>query len=103
MKAIDIKWDTDNEIIDLPTEVEIPEGYSEDEVADYLSDEYGCCVFSFDIDADKKRYEIYDINDEVMGRADDLRDAQDYAENNGAKFIMDVETNEIVWGSDEEE
>ena len=38
-----------------------------------------------------------------MECADDLRDAQDYAENNGAKFIMDVETNEIVWGSDEEE
>ena len=102
MKAIDIKWDTDNEIIDLPTEVEIPEGYSEDEVADYLSDEYGYCVFNFDIDADKKRYEIYDINDEVMERADDLRDAQDYAENNGAKFIMDVETNEIVWDSVED-
>ena len=102
MKAINIKWDTDNEMIDLPTEVEIPEEYSEDDVADYLSDEYGYCVFNFDIDADKKRYEIYDINDEVMERADDLRDAQDYAENNGAKFIMDVETNEIVWGSDED-
>ena len=38
-----------------------------------------------------------------MECADDLRDAQDYAENNSAKFIMDVETNEIVWGSDEEE
>ena len=51
MKAINIKWDTDNEMIDLPTEVEIPEGYSEDEVADYLSDEYGYCIFNFDIDA----------------------------------------------------
>ena len=102
MKAINIKWDTDNEMIDLPTEVEIPEEYSEDEAADYLSDEYGYCVFNFDIDADKKRYEIYDANDEVMERADDLRDAQDYAENNGAKFIMDVETNEIVWDSVED-
>ena len=103
MKAINIKWDTDDQVIDLPTEVEIPEGYSEDEVADYLSDEYGYCVFNFDIDNDKKIYEIYDINDEAMGRADDFRNAQDYAENNGAKFIIDVETNEIVWGSDEEE
>ena len=50
MKAIDIKWDTDNEIINSPTEVEIPEGYSEYYVAYYLSDEYGFCVFSFDID-----------------------------------------------------
>ena len=102
MKAINIKWDTDNEVIVLPTEVKIPEGYSEDEVADYLSDEYGYCVFNFDIDDDEKKYEIYDINDEVMERTDDLRDAQDYAENNDAKFIMDVETNEIVWGSDKE-
>ena len=91
MKAINIKWDTDDQVVDLPTEVEIPEGYSEDEVVDYLSDEYGFCVFNFD------------INDEVMECADDLRDAQDYAENNSAKFIMNVETNEIVWGSDEEE
>ena len=51
MKAINIQWDTDNEMIDLPTEVEIPEDYSEDEVADYLSDEYGYCIFNFDIDA----------------------------------------------------
>ena len=54
MKAINIQWDTDNEMIDLPTEVEIPEGYSEDEVVDYLSDEYGFCVFSFDIDDDEE-------------------------------------------------
>ena len=102
MKAINIKWDTDNEVVDLPTEVEIPEGYSEDDIADYLSDEYGWCVFGFDIVPDpKKKYEIYDINHEVMERMDDLRDAQDYAETNNAMFIMDVETNEIVWGSDE--
>ena len=103
MKAINIKWDTDDQVVDLPTEVEIPKGCFEEEVADYFSDEYGYCVFNFDIDNDEKRYEIYDINNEVMECADDLRDAQDYAENNGAKFIMDVETNEIVWGSDEEE
>ena len=102
MKAINIKWDTDDQVVDLPTGVEIPEGYSEDEIADYLSDEYGFCVFNFDIDGNEKRYEIYDINSEVMECADDLCDAQDYAENNGAKFIMDVETNEIVWGSDED-
>ena len=56
MKAINIQWDTDNEMIDLPTEVEIPEGYSEDEVVDYLSDEYGFCVFSFDIDDDEEEW-----------------------------------------------
>ena len=50
MKAINIKWDTDDQVVDLPTEVEIPEGCSEDDVADCLSDEYGYCVFNFDID-----------------------------------------------------
>ena len=53
--------------------------------------------FELDTDSDKKRYEIYDINDEVMERADDFRDALDYAENNNAKFVMDIRTNKIVW------
>ena len=54
MKAINIQWDTDDQVVDLPTEVEIPEGYSEDDVADYLSDEHGYCVFNFDIDDDEE-------------------------------------------------
>lgn len=58
MKAINIKWDTDDQVVDLPTEVEIPEGYSEEEVADYLSDEYGYCVFNFDIDDNKKMKKV---------------------------------------------
>ena len=58
MKAINIQWDTDDQVVDLPKEVEIPEGYSEDEVADYLSDEYGYCVFSFDIDDDEKMKKV---------------------------------------------
>ena len=48
--AIDIKWDTDGEEdIDLPTRVKIPIYIDEDEVADFLSNEYGYCVFGFDI------------------------------------------------------
>ena len=54
MKAINIKWDTDDQVVDLPTEVEIPKGCFEEEVADYLSDEYGYCVFNFDIDDDEE-------------------------------------------------
>ena len=83
MKAINIKWDTDDQVVDLPTEVEIPEGYSEDEVADYLSDEYGYCVFNFDIDGDEKMKNLQML---LLGLKS-----------------KDVETNEIVWGSDEEE
>ena len=39
-----IIWVTDGEDVKLPTEVEVPDGYSDDEVADYLSDTYGWLV-----------------------------------------------------------
>lgn len=61
--AVNIEWDTDGEDINLPREVEIPsevipedadideyiEGYTE-EVEDYLSDNYGFCVFGFNLE-----------------------------------------------------
>lgn len=67
IKAINIKWDTDNEVVDLPSEVEIPEmiihkeceyckGYEWEEcdsnsqsVNNYLSDTYGWCVFDYQL------------------------------------------------------
>lgn len=58
MKAVNIDWCLDNDdYINLneqdilpPTEVDIPYGVEEDEVADYLSDEYGYLVYSFEIE-----------------------------------------------------
>jgi hypothetical protein len=51
MKATNIKWDTDGYVIEwLPLNVEIPPHIEEDEIADYLSDEYGFCVESFEIE-----------------------------------------------------
>ena len=58
MKAVNIDWCLDNDDyinlneqdILLPTEVDIPYGVEEDEVADYLSDEYGYLVNSFEIE-----------------------------------------------------
>lgn len=47
--SIDIKWDTDNEVVDLPSQVEIPQDIAEDDVADYLADLYGFCVFSYSV------------------------------------------------------
>ena len=50
IKIYDIDWDTDGEVVDdLPTEiiVEASAVGSLDDIADYLSDEYGFCVFSF--------------------------------------------------------
>lgn len=36
-----IIWETDGEVVDLPTEVEVDDNLSDDEIADYLSDTYG--------------------------------------------------------------
>lgn len=57
MKAVNIDWCLDNDdYINLneqdmlpPTEVDIPYGVEEDEIADYLSDEYGYLVESYEI------------------------------------------------------
>lgn len=49
--AVDIKWDTDGEDIEgLPERVSIPLFIDDDEIADYLSDTYGYCVFGFNIE-----------------------------------------------------
>jgi hypothetical protein len=43
-------WETDGMSIDeigLPTEVDVPNNIEENEIADYLSDEYGYLVESF--------------------------------------------------------
>lgn len=51
MKAYNINWDTDGEeIMNLPTEIEIPEGITEpDEIEDYLSDLTGFCMFGYSL------------------------------------------------------
>ncbi len=45
MRAINIEWDVDEieDLENLPTEIEIPEGIDEEEIPDYLSDETGFC------------------------------------------------------------
>ena len=59
MRAKNIVWDLNDDCLeynidecDLPEYVDIPRDIAEDEVADYLSNEYGFCVESFDIVAD---------------------------------------------------
>lgn len=48
MKAIEILWDTDNQDVELPNEVEIPEWLEDDdEISDYLSDLTGFCHYGF--------------------------------------------------------
>ena len=50
IKFSKIVWDTDDEVVDLPSEVtlQVDEDLSvEYDGADVLSDKYGWCVFSF--------------------------------------------------------
>lgn len=56
MQAINILWDVDDpeELEDLPTEIEIPEGMEdEDEISDYISDVTGFCHAGFALDTEK--------------------------------------------------
>ena len=53
MLVTDIEWETDGyEVNNLPTEVEVDDDLDEDEIADYLSDEYGWLVESFALPMD---------------------------------------------------
>lgn len=97
MKIKNITWETDGEEVELPTEVDLPNGIDPDDddaINDYLSDTYGWLVIDWRIVA---RYEVYDHNDEVIDADDNLQMAQISAEHDNAKFIFDTETNEVVW------
>ena len=63
MKATNIKWETDGQNVQLPSEIEIPSHISaddEDAITDYLSDETGWLVISYDIeDTEEKPYALY--------------------------------------------
>jgi len=51
-KVCNISWDTDGETVSLPTTVKVPSSvHDEDDICDYLSDEYGWCVNGFDLEA----------------------------------------------------
>ena len=52
MEVTNIKWVTDGEVVDLPTKVEVEDGMSDDEIADYLSDTYGWLVEGFSLPMD---------------------------------------------------
>lgn len=53
MRATNIKWDVDFEeqLEDLPTEIEIPDGMTdEEEISDYISDETEFCHYGFELE-----------------------------------------------------
>ena len=47
MTITHIIWDTDNNDVMLPTEVEVADNLTDDEIAEYLSNEFGYLVDSF--------------------------------------------------------
>lgn len=67
-KAIDIKWETDDEDICLPNEIAIPEHVDNDDVGEYLSDETGFLhdgyKLVYDFDKKKDYLEIIEKTDE---------------------------------------
>lgn len=56
MKAVNIKWDTDDtdytddEPINLPSEMEIPEGVDVEDVGDWISNQTGFCHYGFKLE-----------------------------------------------------
>lgn len=69
MLVTNIKWETDGYDVQLPNEVEVPDGLDDDEIADCLSDGYGWLVESFSVpmtDNDVDHFGQY-VN-EVEGR-----------------------------------
>ena len=75
MKAINIKWDLEDDVVDyniddcdIPTMVDIPNDIKEEDVADYLSDEYGFCVESFRLVKDFEeltKEELWELRNEI--------------------------------------
>ena len=51
MKAINIIWDSDYEedLKTLPTEIDIPNGMTDDEISDYITDKTGFCHKGFNL------------------------------------------------------
>lgn len=69
MLITNITWETDGADVSLPQEVEVPDGLTNEQIADYLSNEYGFLVDSCAVpmtDEDIDNFGLY-VN-EVEGR-----------------------------------
>lgn len=54
--AVNIDWDCDSDV-ELPNKVRIPNDIEDDEIADYISDNYGWCIKSFNIIEESNKHE----------------------------------------------
>lgn len=64
MKATHIDWETDGEVVDLPTEVELPDyldNATDDEITDYLSDTYGWLVNGYSLPLRDDEYDEFGL------------------------------------------
>lgn len=69
MKVTDIKWETDDVDVELPSEVDVDDNMSDDEIADYLSDTYGWLVEGFAVPmTDNDRDYFGEYVNEIEGR-----------------------------------
>jgi hypothetical protein len=60
MEITRIKWETDGQDVNLPTEVDTPEGIDdEDSICNYLSDTYGYLVLEFAMPTDHDDFGDY--------------------------------------------
>lgn len=87
MKAVNIQWDIDydEEDIDLPLEIEIPDGMNnEDEISDYISESTGFCHKGYDLLSDTEyAVEIHNNNGFVrqIDVFNDYEEALNYCKN----------------------
>lgn len=68
MKAINIMWDVDFEedLENLPTEINIPEGMTdEEEISDYITDETGFCHKGFELINNSNKIQEWERDDAI--------------------------------------
>lgn len=106
MRIYDIEWDTDD-VVDkfgLPTEVTITDSkeikemlYNSDYyIADYLSDKYGYCVKSFEVDNESgKNNNLWNLLKSHYGHKVEIAVYGD-VDNPANISLEDIDTNEVI-------
>ena len=85
LEITDIDWETDDEDVDLPASVLVPSSVVEDEIADYLSDEYGFLVRGYVLNA-----ETYEAVQAKVTRPVKEEEESDEGLSTGAKVALGV-------------
>ena len=86
LEITDIDWETDDEDVDLPASVLVPSSIVEDEIADYLSDEYGFLVKGYVLNAET--YEA--VQAKVTRPVKEEKEESDEGLSTGAKVALGV-------------